>query len=137
MKGFTYLFSTLIVAGGLAAYIRKGSSSSFFVSLAVAILLLISASLLHHRSGKLLALGEPGPTLWHASRPAACPPLSQEESPLPATCVRYAAAPTAGTCLVLATAMGHRANRSKKVFPAGVVAILSAAMTIGYARSLA
>ena len=33
--------------------------------------------------------------------------------------------------------MGVRANRSRKVFPAGVVSILSALMTIGYARSLA
>ena len=33
--------------------------------------------------------------------------------------------------------MGHRANTSRKVFPAGIVAILSALMTAGYARSLA
>lgn len=33
--------------------------------------------------------------------------------------------------------MGQRANSSKKVFPAGVVAILSSLMTIGYARALA
>ena len=45
--------------------------------------------------------------------------------------------PSAGTCLVLASVMGVRANRSRKVFPAGVVSILSALMTIGYARSLA
>ena len=43
----------------------------------------------------------------------------------------------AATCLVLAAAMGQRANRSGKVLPAGLIAILSALMTAGYARSLA
>ena len=58
MKGFTYLFAALLFAGGLAAYIRKGSSQSLLFASAVAILLLISASVMHHRSGKLLAMGE-------------------------------------------------------------------------------
>ena len=38
---------------------------------------------------------------------------------------------------MLAVAMGQRANASRKVFPAGVVAIASALMTLGYARTLA
>ena len=42
----------------------------------------------------------------------------------------------AGTSLVLAGAMGQRANRSGKVFPAGVVALVSALMTICYAKAL-
>ena len=46
-------------------------------------------------------------------------------------------AAAAGTTLVLAGVMGQRANRSRKVFPAGVVALLSALMSIGYARTLA
>ena len=45
--------------------------------------------------------------------------------------------PFAATCLVLAAAMGQRANRSGKVLPAGLISILSALMTAGYARSLA
>lgn len=43
----------------------------------------------------------------------------------------------AGTSLVLAGVMGQRANRSGKVFPAGIVALVSALMTICYAKALA
>lgn len=43
----------------------------------------------------------------------------------------------AGTSLVLAGVMGQRANRSGRVFPAGIVALVSALMTIGYAKALA
>ncbi|KAL4421965.1 hypothetical protein ABPG77_010988 [Micractinium sp. CCAP 211/92] len=41
------------------------------------------------------------------------------------------------TSLVLAGVMGQRANRSGKVFPAGIVALVSALMTICYAKALA
>jgi uncharacterized membrane protein (UPF0136 family) len=58
MRGFSYLFSALLLVGGLAAYIRRGSYKSLLFSTAATILLLISASLMHHRSGKLLALGK-------------------------------------------------------------------------------
>lgn len=44
--------------------------------------------------------------------------------------------PPAGTCLVLAGYMGQRAWQSSKVFPSGVVALVSAVMSIGYVRSL-
>ncbi|KAI7844545.1 hypothetical protein COHA_001903 [Chlorella ohadii] len=98
MRGFTYLFAALLMAGGLAAFVRRGSVKSLLFSAAAAMLLLISASVMHRRVGTLLALG---------------------------------------TTLVLAGVMGQRANRSGKVFPAGVVAILSALMSIGYARTLA
>jgi len=60
--------------------------------------------------------------------PAACSPRLSWSLLSPAA---------AGTTLVLAGVMGQRANRSGKVFPAGVVAILSALMSIGYARTLA
>ena len=43
----------------------------------------------------------------------------------------------AGTTLALAGVMGQRANSSGKVMPAGIVAILSALMTCGYAKALA
>ncbi|PSC73575.1 FATTY ACID EXPORT 6 [Micractinium conductrix] len=41
------------------------------------------------------------------------------------------------TTLALAGVMGQRANSSGKVMPAGIVAILSALMTCGYAKALA
>ncbi len=59
------------------------------------------------------------------------PPAPPAPEPVAATSA------AAGTTLVLAGVMGQRANRSGKVFPAGVVAILSALMSIGYARTLA
>ena len=58
MRGFTYLFSALLMAGGLAAFVRRGSVKSLLFSAAAAILLLISASVMHRRVGTLLALGE-------------------------------------------------------------------------------
>ena len=58
------------------------------------------------------------------------PPHPHRRPPLPLT-VR-----AAGTCLVLAAVMGDKANRSRKVLPAGVVAILSALMSLGYAGTL-
>ena len=64
MRGFTYLFAALLMAGGLAAFVRRGSVKSLLFSAAAAILLLISASVMHRRVGTLLALGEwpPRPT---------------------------------------------------------------------------
>eukprot|EP00887_Chlorella_sp_A99_P005582 scaffold1.g5582.t1 len=59
MKAPTYLFSFLLAAGGLTAYVRRGSTTSLFVTSAVVTLLLVSASLMGHptnRSGTLLAL---------------------------------------------------------------------------------
>ena len=58
MRGFTYLFAAFIMAGGLAAFVRRGSAKSLIFSAAAAILLLISASVMHRRVGTLLALGE-------------------------------------------------------------------------------
>ncbi|KAI3433462.1 hypothetical protein D9Q98_003275 [Chlorella vulgaris] len=98
MKNCTYVFSALLLAGGIAGYIRRGSTSSLMLSFAVAALLLISTSLMHHPSGTLLALG---------------------------------------TTLGLAAVMGQRANKSRKVFPAGIISLLSALMSAGYARRLA
>ena len=60
MKPYTYAFSLLLAVGGLAAYIRKGSTQSLLVSAAIVALLLVSASLMGHPtnpSGTLLALG--------------------------------------------------------------------------------
>lgn len=44
--------------------------------------------------------------------------------------------PAAGTCVTLGGFMGHRATKSGKLFPSGLVAVLSAAMSIGYVRTL-
>lgn len=40
------------------------------------------------------------------------------------------------TCLGLAGAMGYRAKESGKVAPAGLVAVLSALMSVGYVATL-
>jgi uncharacterized membrane protein (UPF0136 family) len=40
------------------------------------------------------------------------------------------------TCLVLAGLMGHRSYRYGKIMPAGVISIISAAMSIGYIKTL-
>ena len=58
MKGFTYLFAFAIFGSGLVAYVRKSSSTSLLVSTGVAVLLLISASLMGptHKVGTLLSL---------------------------------------------------------------------------------
>ncbi|KAL4431081.1 hypothetical protein ABPG75_006337 [Micractinium tetrahymenae] len=61
MRGPTYLFSAVLLLGGLMAYFRRGSQKSLLFSAAAAIMLLVAASLLHHRSGVLLALGECAP----------------------------------------------------------------------------
>jgi hypothetical protein len=61
MKGFTYLFACLILAGGAAAFAKKGSSKSLAVSAATTALLLGAASLMAggtYRVGTVLALGE-------------------------------------------------------------------------------
>ena len=96
MKGFTYLFAFAIFGSGLGAYIRKGSTTSLLVSTGVAVLLLISASLMGHptyKIGTLLSLA---------------------------------------TCIALAAIMGLKAKSSGKIFPAGVVAIMSGLMSVGY-----
>ena len=59
MKGFTYLFALILFAAGLTAYFKKGSSTSLMVSSAMAVLLLVSASLMGnptYRIGTFLAL---------------------------------------------------------------------------------
>lgn len=60
MKGFTYLFAFAILLSGIVAYARKASTTSLLVSTGVAVLLLISASLMGHptyKIGTLLSLG--------------------------------------------------------------------------------
>ena len=59
MKGFTYLFAFSIFGSGLVAYARKSSTTSLLVSTGVAVLLLISASLMGnptYKVGTLLSL---------------------------------------------------------------------------------
>eukprot|EP00889_Picochlorum_renovo_P008869 jgi/Picre1/35899/NNA_003357.t1 len=59
MKGFTYLFAFAIFGSGLSAYLRKSSTTSLFGATGVAVLLLISASLMGHptyKVGTLLSL---------------------------------------------------------------------------------
>ena len=59
MKGWTYAFALIVVAGGIAAYVRKGSTQSLIVSSGVAVLLLIAASLMGvptSKVGTILAL---------------------------------------------------------------------------------
>ena len=59
MKGWTYAYALVVVAGGIAAYIRKGSTQSLVVSSGVAVLLLIAASLMGvptSKVGTILAL---------------------------------------------------------------------------------
>lgn len=58
MRGPTYLFAAALLLGGLMAFIRKGSYKSLLFSGAVALLLVICASVMHRRVGTLLALGE-------------------------------------------------------------------------------
>ncbi len=60
MKGFTYLFAFAVLVSGILAYARKSSTTSLLVSTGVAVLLLISASLMGHptyKIGTLLSLG--------------------------------------------------------------------------------
>lgn len=100
MKGFTYLFAFAILASGIVAYVRKSSTTSLLISTGVAVLLLISASLMGHptyRIGTLLSLG---------------------------------------TCMALSGVMGVRAKNSGKIFPSGVVAMMSGLMSVGYIVTL-
>lgn len=60
MKGFTYLFAFAVFVSGVIAYARKASTTSLLVSSGVAVLLIISASLMGHptyKIGTLLSLG--------------------------------------------------------------------------------
>lgn len=72
MRQPTYFFAFFLFGGGLAAYIRKGSSKSLMASSAVSILLLVSASLMGHSVGTWLALGSclllGGVMGWRATR---------------------------------------------------------------------
>lgn len=82
------------------AYFKRGSQTSLLVSSAMAVLLLISASLMGnptYRIGTFLALA---------------------------------------TCLTLSSVMGLRAKNSGKLIPAGLVAIASGAMSVGYIATL-
>lgn len=59
MVPWTYAFALFVVAGGVAAYVRKGSSQSLVVSIGVSVLLLIAASLMGvptSKVGTILAL---------------------------------------------------------------------------------
>jgi uncharacterized membrane protein (UPF0136 family) len=61
MKGFTYLFSLLLFANGVVAYVRKGSKASLMGASGFAVLLLLAANLMQpttRTAGTALALGE-------------------------------------------------------------------------------
>lgn len=121
-------------------YIKKGSTASLVASTAVSLLLFVSASLMgrpDQRIGSLLALGEGGGgavVLWV--------PLGMRDAPSTRpTCLLLplmigCAAHITGTCLALAALMGKRYKSSKKVFPAGILTVLSGAMAAGHIKTL-
>ena len=152
MRGLTILFALLLFGGGLAAYVRKGSTKSLLVASAVAVLLLICASLMGHptsRSGTLLALGERWVLGWvgwgeeGALLVQAGMGWGGGMHPTPHRTHRaHLRPPTprcrAATCLGLGGMMGYRARASERlVTPPALVALLSALMSVGYARTLA
>ena len=146
----------LVVADGMGGHAAGELASST----AVATLLRITTTLTGHSVGAWLALGacsQPALVCCSVSSlPTACcrssgrsggihmlcccspPPLPPHEpEPLTKVCRRRVCALlTAGTCSLLGVFMGVRASRSRKVFPAGLVAVLSLLMSVGYARTL-
>ena len=126
-------------------YLKRGSSTSMIVSSASATLLLIAASLMPaYRIGTLLALGAfahtAGRPLCHADGrvPDLFPPGPQSMRPRPSTWAsRPACLARVGTSLTLAGWLGLRAYKSGKALsPPGAFAIVSAAMSAGYVRTL-